>query len=197
MKNRLFLAVCMLILCMSCVACEKKEEKKKEPELSQMKAICELATMECYYHNVAKYYEEDAEGFFIFKKDKNFWVEYSGIVTLGIDATKLNIKIKGDVVEITMPEAVVLDCKVDKDSLTKDSFIIADDSAKIQAEDQQKAFADAQNNMLDVASKDTVLLSNAQQRAQCLIEEYVENVGSVTGVDYKIEWKYLEGGAQE
>ena len=25
-----------------------------EPQVSQMQAICELATMECYYHNVAK-----------------------------------------------------------------------------------------------------------------------------------------------
>lgn len=197
MKNRLKFMICIFTLCLSCVACDKKEEKVKEPELSQMKAICQLATMDCYYHNVAKYYEEDAEKFLIFSKDKNFWVEYSGVVTLGIDASKLNFKINGDVVEITMPEAEILDCKVDKDSLTEDSFVVAHNSAKVKAEDQQKALDDAQTKMRETASKDAALLESARQRAQNLIEEYVNNIGSVTGVDYTIEWKYVDGGAQE
>ena len=196
MKNKYCLLLLVSLLCLSCVAC-KKEDEKKEPEITQMRAICELATMECYYHNVAKYYEEDAAGFWIFKKDKKFWVEYSGTVTLGIDANKLNFKIKDDVVEITMPEAVVLATNVDENSITEDSFIVDDKSAKITAEDQEKAFADAQQNMAETASKDTMLLSNAQQRAQLLIEEYIENIGSITGVDYKIKWVYAKGGSQE
>lgn len=197
MKNKFYFAVCLLVLCLSCAACEKQEDTAKEPELSQMRTICELATMECYYHNVAKYYEEDAEGFLFFKKDKNFWIEYSGVVTLGIDATKLDFEIDGDVVEITMPEAKVMDCKVDPDSLNENSFIIADKSASVKAEDQQKAFEEAQSNMLQVASEDDVLLSSAQQRAQCLIEEYVENVGEVTGIDYQIKWKFRKEAAKE
>lgn len=50
-------------------------------------AICELSTMDCYYHNVAKYFEKDAQkGFLgIGKKDKRFWIEYSGVVQMGID----------------------------------------------------------------------------------------------------------------
>ena len=48
-----------------------------------MKAICELATMKCYYHTVAKYKEENAEQFLWMSKDKKFWVEYSGIVPPG------------------------------------------------------------------------------------------------------------------
>ncbi|MGN0437100.1 MAG: DUF4230 domain-containing protein [Lachnospiraceae bacterium] len=196
MKNKICLLLLVSFLCLSCVACEKEDEKK-EPEITQMRAICELATMECYYHNVAKYYEEDAAGFWIFKKDKKFWVEYSGTVTLGIDANKLNFKIKDDVVEITMPEAVVLATNVDENSITEDSFIVDGKSAKITAEDQRKAFADAQQNMAETASKDTMLLSNAQQRAQLLIEEYIENIGSITGVEYKIKWVYAQGGSQE
>lgn len=40
------------------------ENAKKEvvPQVSQMKSICELATIDCYYHNVAKYSEDDATG---------------------------------------------------------------------------------------------------------------------------------------
>lgn len=40
------------------------ENAKKEvvPQVSQMKSICELATIDRYYHNVAKYSEDDATG---------------------------------------------------------------------------------------------------------------------------------------
>mgnify|MGYP006974123986 CR=1 FL=1 len=46
----------MLLLGM--VGCGKQQQQVQEPEMSQMKAICELAVMECYYHNVAKF-EQD------------------------------------------------------------------------------------------------------------------------------------------
>lgn len=51
-----------LLLTLLCASCGKTTEEKPpmEPKVSQMKAICELAVMECYYHNVAKYTEEDA-----------------------------------------------------------------------------------------------------------------------------------------
>ena len=43
------------VLILSCTACQKKEQLPKvEPQISQMRSICELAVMECYYHNVAK-----------------------------------------------------------------------------------------------------------------------------------------------
>ncbi|MBQ5390445.1 MAG: DUF4230 domain-containing protein, partial [Clostridia bacterium] len=56
----LFLAVSMMVTCVACGQQAKEEPINMEPKVSQMKAICELAVMECYYHNVAKYFEEDA-----------------------------------------------------------------------------------------------------------------------------------------
>ena len=57
---------------MMCVACGKDEIQQEdiEPGVPQMKTICELATMDCYYHNVAKYNEEDASGALWWKKDR-------------------------------------------------------------------------------------------------------------------------------
>lgn len=37
-------------------------KKEVVPQVSQMKSICELATIDRYYHNVAKYSEDDATG---------------------------------------------------------------------------------------------------------------------------------------
>lgn len=181
----------MLIL--SCTACQKKEQLPKvEPQISQMRSICELAVMECYYHNVAKYQEEDAAGFLLWKKDKHFWIEYSGVVELGIDASRLSMEVSGDEVTITIPAAKVLSCTVDSTSLTADSFIVDKRSANIDAEDEQIAFAEAQHNMEMSAASNRVLLGNAQQRVQVLLQSYVENIGQAIGKEYTIRWNFLE-----
>ena len=166
----------------------------EEPQITQMRTICELATMDCYYHNVAKYYEKDADkGILGFgKKDKKFWVEYSGEVTIGLDATLVALQVSGDQVTITIPPAKVLGAKVYSDSLSNDSYIIDKDSADITAEDQTRVFENAQADMLAQASNDHLLLFNAQQRAQMLLEDYVTNIGNAIGVTYQINWIYLD-----
>lgn len=190
--------VLMAVMCFMCMSCEKKEVNNvDEPKVSQMKAICELSVMDCYYHNVAKYFEEDASGALLWKKNKKFWIEYSGIVRVGIDASQVQIQVKDNNVEITMPKAKVLNCKVDPDSLSSDSFIVASDSAKVEADDQKKAFEEAQKNMEEEASSDSALLAMAQQRAQNLLEEYVKNVGNVVGKEYTITWNYIDDTVQQ
>ena len=192
MRKKIVSIVLAAVMCMTCISCGQKEQKTvEEPKVSQVKAICELAVMDCYYHNVAKYFEEDAAGIWLWKKDKKFWIEYSGVVRIGIDASQVQMEVKDKQVEITMPKARVMNCTVDAATLNTDSFIVASDSAKVEAEDQTKAFEEAQKNMEMEAAGDAALLANAQQRAQNLLEEYVKNVGSVTGTEYTITWKYI------
>lgn len=184
-----------LVLLLPLAGCgEVKTPTTMEPETAQMKAICELAVMDCYYHNVAKFKEENAEGILWWQRDKHFWIEYSGVVTLGIDASQVTVSVNDAEVSITMPKASVLNCTVDSASLSKDSFIVAKDSAKIEAEDEVTAFASAQAYLEEAASNDTALLDNAQQRAQALLEDYITNIGKAIGKDYTIQWVYLDGG---
>ena len=192
MRKKIVSMVLAAVMCLTCISCGQKEQKMvEEPKVSQVKSICELAVMDCYYHNVAKYFEEDASGIWLWKKDKKFWNEYSGVVRIGIDASQVQMEVKDKQVEITMPKARVMNCTVDAATLNTDSFIVASDSAKVEAEDQTKAFREAQKNMEEEASGDSALLAAAQQRAQNLLEEYVKNVGSVTGTEYTITWKYI------
>lgn len=189
--------MCILIsavLTLSLAACSNTEPAPvdMEPKTSQMKAICELAVMDCYYHNVAKYELKDAEGFLWWTKDKNFWIEYSGVVTLGVDVSRVTVEVDGTKVTISIPAAEVLSCTVDSSSLTEDSFIVAQDSAAIEAEDEVYAFADAQAKLEETASQDTALLASAQQQAQQLLEDYITNIGKATGKSYSIEWIYLD-----
>ena len=183
----------IMVLSISTVTgCGKKENVNAVPELTRVRSICELATMESYYHNVAKVQEKDAGGFLFWKKDKHFWIEYSGVVTLGIDASLLQMDVDGSKVTITMPKAKLLNSKVLPESLTEDSYIVDKDSIDITAEDETKALTLAQENMEQTAAANLVLLENAEERAQELLEEYIDNVGALVGIDYEVEWKYLE-----
>ena len=189
--------MCILIsavLTLSLAACSDTEPAPvdMEPKTSQMKAICELAVMDCYYHNVAKYELKDAEGFLWWTKDKNFWIEYSGVVTLGVDVSRVTVEVDGTKVTISIPAAEVLSCTVDSSSLTEDSYIVAQDSAAIEAEDEIAAFSVAQADLEVTASQDTALLASAQQQAQQLLEDYITNIGKATGKSYSIEWIYLD-----
>ena len=50
--------------------------------------------------------------------------------------------------------------------------------------------------MKEEAEKDTLLLANAQQRAQKLLEDYVNNIGNCVGKTYNIKWIYLDGAKE-
>ncbi len=197
--RRIVLVVITFALSFTCISCNKTEEQLKviKPQISQMRSICELATMECYYHNVAKFTEKDAEGFWLWKKDKHFWIEYSGVVKIGLDATLVTLEVKEDSVTITIPNAKVLGKEVDSTSLTEDAYFVDGDSAKIGVEDETKALGLAQDNMVKTASEDSTLLASAQQRAQTLLEEYVTNIGDAIGKEYSIEWKYINADEQD
>ncbi len=194
--KKLLIGMMLVLMTLSLAACgEKKEEENTvnmEPEVTQMQSICELSVMECYYHNVAKYYEEDTEGFLFWEKDKKFWIEYSGIVTIGVDASLVSMEVDGTTVTITIPEAEVLQCEVDENSLSKDSFIVDSKSADITAEDQTYAFEQAQQDLWNTAASDTALLSQAQERTKQLLEDYVKNIGDAFGIKYTVKWVYVD-----
>lgn len=191
-----YLSVILIIMmCFSSVSCAK-EIKNIAPETSQMKSICELAVMECYYHNVAKYKEENATGILWWEKDRHFWMEYAGVVTIGVDTSLMNIEVKDENVTITIPPAKVLGCKVDETTLTEDSFIVAQNSAKVEAEHQTEAFKSAKDKLESEAKSNFTLLAAAQQRVQKLLEDYVNNIGNSVGKTYKIKWIYLEGAEE-
>lgn len=165
-------------------------DKKSEADFSRINSVCELATLKCYYHNVAKA-ETEASGLFKWFGTgyKKLWTEYSGIVELGIDVNKVIISQPNGngVVKITIPDAEILNIDLDQDSmsdpLTETGFL-----TKITKEEETAALAEAQNNMEKTAKENTSLLMQAKERAKNLIEGYVKNVGSQLGKEYTIEW---------
>lgn len=190
----LLLAGLMLIGCVSCG--KKQEEPVPEPEESKIQSICQLAVMECYYHNVAKTNDKDVEKhWWSGSKDRRFWVEYTGIVTFGIDASKVTMEINGNEVTVTMPKAKVLKYKVDSTSLDENSYIVDKASVKITSDDVTKALTQAQEKLKNEAESDETLLTMAQNRAKELVESYVRNLTATSGADdttYTIKWVYVD-----
>ena len=161
-------------------------------DIASVDKICELATLKCYYHDVAEY-EKQAEGFFKYRPFKygykKVWIEYDGIVDVGIDVSdvQINEPDRKGIVRIYVPDAKILSVSADKDTMSE-PLVDKGIFTKITAEDKNKAFADAQATMQKNAEADAGMLAQAKNNAKELLEQYVINVGKQTGKTYKVEW---------
>ena len=189
------LLVGTVVLCLT--GCGKETQTA---EFSGITSVCELATLKCYYHNVAKA-ETEASGIFakwLKTGYKKIWTEYSGIIEYGIDISQVTVSEpdKNGVVTVTMPDAQVLNVDVDEDSLgtplTDTGFLTS-----VTTEEKTTTLAGAQEAMEQQAKENTEMLSQAKARAKTLIEEYIKNVGESIGEEYTVEWKDAEPGMTE
>ena len=189
------LLVGTVVLCLT--GCGKETQTA---DFSGVTSVCELATLKCYYHNVAKA-ETEASGIFakwLKTGYKKIWTEYSGIIEYGIDISQVTVSEpdKNGVVTVTMPDAQVLNVDVDEDSLgtplTDTGFLTS-----VTTEEKTTTLVGAQEAMEQQAKENTEMLSQAKARAKTLIEEYIKNVGESIGEEYTVEWKDAEPGMTE
>lgn len=189
------LLVGTVVLCLT--GCGKETQTA---DFSGVTSVCELATLKCYYHNVAKA-ETEASGIFakwLKTGYKKIWTEYSGIIEYGIDISQVTVSEpdKNGVVTVTMPDAQVLNVDVVEDSLgtplTDTGFLTS-----VTTEEKTTTLAGAQEAMEQQAKENTEMLSQAKARAKTLIEEYIKNVGESIGEEYTVEWKDAEPGMTE
>ncbi|MCI7130403.1 MAG: DUF4230 domain-containing protein [Lachnospiraceae bacterium] len=191
-----------VILTVVSAGCGKQEPVQiPEPQIEQVRSICNLATVQCYYHNVAKSEKKAEKGItHLGEKDRKFWIEYTGIANLGIDVAEVQMNVDGTEVEVTLPEAKLLNISIDRETLNEASYISSADGLnknEITADDQTEAIHLAQQKMEETVSSNTTLLLNAQNRAKKLIENYIVQLGEATGVEYHITWIYSETGKKE
>lgn len=201
-KKMLSLTVVLaMLVCFvgGCGASDSTSSQNQTPNLAQVKSICELATLECYYHNVAKSVKFKQEGITHFgEKDRIFWIEYTGTVKLGIDMSRVSMEIDNNNVTITIPEAEVLEVSVNDNSYNENSYIMSQDGwnqNKITAEDATEAVKAAKEKMKQTAMENSSLLLSAQERAKKLIENYLDRLGDAVGVEYNVDWKYIDSNS--
>lgn len=189
MKNTKFTCVILItLLSINCLfGCGSQKQK---PDFSSIKSVCELSTLKCYYHNVATY-EKNAHGLLkVFGSGyKKIWIEYSGIVNLGIDINKVDISEPdtNNVITIKIPDAEVQSTGLDKSTLSEpltDKGVFT----KITTEEKTEALSSAQQNMKETAQKDTSLLAQAKEHAKLILQGYINNLGEEFNDEYTIKW---------
>lgn len=189
MKNTKFTCVILItLLSINCLfGCGSQKQK---PDFSSIKSVCELSTLKCYYHNVATY-EKNAHGLLkVFGSGyKKIWIEYSGIVNLGIDINKVDISESdtNNVITIKIPDAEVQSTSLDKSTLSEpltDKGVFT----KITTEEKTEALSSAQQNMKETAQKDTSLLAQAKEHAKLILQGYINNLGEEFNDEYTIKW---------
>ena len=186
--KRIFSILLILVMALCLSSCSKKSDA--ELKVEDIHAICELATIKCYYNNVAQI---DKKKDNIFQKDRKMWIEYEGEAVLGIDMSKLEIKINDDSVDITMPKAEILSIKPKKETLNEKSYVVSADGFlfknKITTEDQEAAITKGQSKMENAIKNNTALFIKAESKAKELIENYITKLSEIIDKDYTINWK--------
>ena len=120
---------------------------------------------------------------------KKIWIEYSGIVNLGIDINKVDISEPdtNNVITIKIPDAEVQSTSLDKSTLSEpltDKGVFT----KITTEEKTEALSSAQQNMKETAQKDTSLLAQAKEHAKLILQGYINNLGEEFNEEYTIKW---------
>lgn len=186
--KRIFSILLILVMALCLSSCSKKSDA--ELKVEDIHAICELATIKCYYNNVAQI---DKKKDNIFQKDRKMWIEYEGEAVLGIDMSKLEIKINDDSVDITMPKAEILSIKPKKETLNEKSYVASADGFlfknKITTEDQEAAITKGQTEMENAINRNSALFTKAENKAKELIENYITKLSEIINKDYTINWK--------
>lgn len=182
--KRAIAAVLLTAIVFSLCACgHRKADQLSEEDI---RAICELATLECYYNNVAKI---DKKADNIFQKDRKMWIEYEGKAIIGIKMTDVVIKISGETVSITMPKAEILSTDY---TFNENSYISSADGWLVKnefsTEEQQAAVVAAQDAMKQSILANDGLFFKAESRAKELIENYITQLGEAIGQEYIIKW---------
>lgn len=197
----IFIALLLTIgLLTSCGNSADATSVQEQLSQSVIENICNLSTLECYFHNVAKADKNsyvDGTFFDFLKRNRKLWIEYNGIVKVGIDGSKVKIKPTETGIEITIPEAQIISISYDDDSLNRATIYASEDDwlvpNVITADIQSDAIQFAQTQMAMDVENNKQLMKNAQIRAQVLIKSYIEKLAAASDQDIQITWKYADG----
>lgn len=163
------------------------------PDEAQIQYICNLATMDCYYHNVARGVVGPGNGIQHWGEEETpFWVEYDAAVTIGIESNRVLMEMRDNVIHIYMPQATILGgVDIDPDSISTPVYRPHDlwrNDVEISTEDVTEAMSDAEQVVIDEIMSDPALLNSARQQAMDIIRGYIAQLEALSGVHYEVEF---------
>ncbi len=167
-------------------------KEEKTPELSavvvqnRLEQMSQLATAKYYYTSMGKF--EDSDDFYGMKipfSGKHFIVSYDGSVLAGVDLGSSRIKVNGDRITVTLPEAQIMSHEIDSDSLkifdeTKNIF------NPITMENYNDFFS-AQKKEMEAKAVENGLLVQAAEQAELAVRQVVSAVVDSENVEIVID----------
>ncbi len=180
------IVVCLCFLSIIIVSCGK--QTNIEPNILDIRQVCKLATLECYYHNLIEV--KNASGL-------KQWIDYESRVKLGIDVSSIDIKVNNTKVTVYIPNSKIIgEPKITIPSIDvlteKPGFFGGLFKSPISKENQVEAVSKANENCKKTVQENQQLMQNAQNRAMKIIENYISQIGEMTGKQYQIEWKFIK-----
>lgn len=193
MLKRISAIITVVAMLITLTACSNPFNPDR-PQLNTIKEICELETLTVKCNDVVIGTKDAGEGWKHFlETDRDYWIEYTGVVEMGVNADDTNIEVKDEKVYITLPEAKVLDVHVEPDSISEDSIYISDDGFfnknKISADNQTEMVKEAQKQLRDAFEKDKEIKTETTEATKNAIKNYVDKLGESFDVQYQIVWK--------
>lgn len=169
------------------------DQEAEKLEIAQIRNICELSTLECEFTNIAKSVKEPGTGLNHWgEQERKFWIEYRVKVRISYDISRIEMNQNSDEIAIYLPEPTVTSSII-ADSWNEDSYIIEKDQViqknPITADDQTKAVNDSCETIEDEVRNNSSLIASADQQARTLIENYINQIGKLNNIEYKITWK--------
>lgn len=179
-----------LILCLSVTALITITTcKQNTPTFSteDIRNICNLAVMDCYFHNIAKL-NKPAENFLA--KEKTVWLEYTAKVKFGIDASLIDVNVHKNQVTIRLPQAKALqNPNIIDDTIKPYSSGDGLVKTKITPEERLEAQEVANLNMIKQLNENKGLVQKAENRVKVILGNYVKQIGEFSGVEYEVRWE--------
>ena len=194
MKKKIIILMFFTLICLT--GCKNSKNEKLSENVQKMELTGNLVTYEAFYHNVLEYDKPAEVGItHLFEKSRTLFAEYTGIIKIGIDLSKVKITTSGNNINVYIPKAKVIgDANVDKDDFKAENFIESKDSSlnknPLTVNDSIKAFDDAQKEMKKLTIENEELLSAAQKRAKIILEENIKQLSGLSEKQYKINWEY-------
>ncbi len=106
---------------------------KSDPEVTsdlisqRLSAVKDLVTVEYYYTNMGQFENQnDFYGWNVPFTKKSFIVSYDGVIKAGVNLDEVSVEVKGQTIEVTLPEPKIISHSIDENSL-----VVFDESKNI------------------------------------------------------------------
>lgn len=189
-KIVLYILTFLMIIPFIC-GCGKKRDV--ELDVDQLRKISNWVTLEAKYHNVAVVNKTAGTGLAHFGEvDRKAWIEYTGIIKIGVVADDIDMTVKGNKVKITMPKPSVL--FINYKDYNENSFYRSKDSwfnkNKLEYTDVNEAMKVADEKMLEKVNSNQKLFDESKNNLEVLMRNYIEGVGELNGIKYEVTFSY-------